>query len=170
VDVSPKVQGRGTARQLMGNLMDVLEQGVEANPLTITATDVGSYTWARMGFAADPDQWPLMQKQVLKNFKRVRSLLPEREQDSIFALLSDKHPESVRDLVWAIADASHPLTYQGRQTTLGKELLVGVEWKGALDRHDPDAMERFNAYTLRQRDVARPWEPSGRAAKEGIAL
>jgi hypothetical protein len=168
VDVSPKMQGRGTARQLLGNLMDVVESGMEANPLTITATDVGSYTWARMGFAAEEGEWSKLQKPVLKRWKQLRPHIPEKDACLVDAMLKEKNPESTRDLIWAISDLAFPTPGTEKPSALGKDLLVGLGWKGELDRNDMDAMDRFNTYTLRHRHTVLPFDPSSSLATESF--
>jgi hypothetical protein len=60
----------------------------------------------------------------------------DAEDEDLRALAEDSDPKAI----WAIADSLK-----------GKDLLLGTNWSGVLELHDPDTMTRFNAYVGKQR-------------------
>jgi GNAT superfamily N-acetyltransferase len=61
---------------------------------------------------------------------------PEVARNAVEHLLNSLDPKAL----WAVADSD-----------FGKSLLLGTDWNGAIDFHDKETMDRFNAYVGRKK-------------------
>lgn len=83
------------------------------------AITVGGYAWAKYG-------WQLESK----------------DKKVVDAILKAKGPK----MNWALSDLRQKVEKDGKETTLGKALLLGTRWAGTFDRHDPASMKRLERY------------------------
>jgi hypothetical protein len=167
-------QGSGIGKQVVKAQFDEYEKlgvkrvGVHAN------IDVGGYAWARFGLTPSQKGWDSLRKSLKRRTEvsvyepiakpkddeerdynaqvaRVLGLMDElgegpvkmtsRERRAVRKILNDPDPRAI----WKVADAR----IGGRN--IGKELLMNTHWNGEIRLDDPDAMQRFNHYTGRNK-------------------
>jgi N-acetylglutamate synthase-like GNAT family acetyltransferase len=123
-----------SGKRLLNNLLTACEHS-GVTQLSLKATDVGGYFWARCGFIPYPKQWKRLKTELEKRLDELKNT------DKIVS-----HPEAVKlitralnkDDPWAIALIA--------DSTLGKEMLVGTVWEGAIDLCDHKAHCRILSY------------------------
>jgi hypothetical protein len=94
------------------------------------------------------ESWDSMRDSDKYRWARDNGELPEIEVES------DEEPEPVdigdktaADALKHLANSSDPKAlWQIADSKYGKQLLLGTDWSGALDLHDKETMDRFNAY------------------------
>jgi len=126
-------------KMLAGNIEKYRELGIQCVDLTANV-DVGSYAWARYGFAPSKKSWAylrdhlraLVQEGADENEKPI--IKDQGDQQRLLELLKSDDPKTL----WAIADSKY-----------GKALLTDNFWAGRLDLNDRDTMRRFNDYIAR---------------------
>ena len=129
-------QGSGVGKLFLRNQLALYDQlGIER--ITLYANiDVGGYAWARYGFkAASPEWWKALKPQLLENFNGIKDSLPESVAKTVRGLLRSADPKTIRQVA---ALQYQYVSASGAAQTLGKKLLLGTDWFGALDLTDPD--------------------------------
>lgn len=117
-----KYQGQGLGKKLLDKQVDVfLTPGSTIKEISIkTGLTVGGYAWGKFGFSpttpADAREWLRYNTSNPTALKLVDRLKTKKDW-------------------FRLVDSS-----------FGKELLMGSEWRGSLDLHDPLAMSRFRKY------------------------
>ena len=135
-------QGHGLAKSILRNNFDLYgELGIDKVDLTAAIT-VGGYAWARYGWQLKPDDVKSgrLDKQVAKRLETLD--LKAKDRKVVDAILASQDPKKV----WALSDLQTPVTKDGKETTLGKALLLGTNWSGTFDMHDPASTERLERY------------------------
>lgn len=142
VRFSHELQGHGTAKAILRNnfrLYDELK--VDSVDLTAAIT-VGGYAWARYGWQLvdKPEEHQSINKQLQPRLDSLE-LKPSVRQ-SVQKLVDSHNPKKL----WAISDLKQAVIKDVKETTLGKALLLGVNWHGRLDMHDADSRKRLEHY------------------------
>ena len=127
--LTPATQRTGAFKHILQNLLLVLRDcGITRIGLTASLTH-GGYVWAIYGFLpASAAEWARLAGVLRRKLLAVASELKPVELDAVQKLLASPDPLALR----AIAGSAIPI----RDTTLGKHLLMGTEWKGELDFSD----------------------------------
>jgi hypothetical protein len=128
--VVPSLQGKGFAKDVMANSMDMYKaMGVDRIDMDASLS-VGGYAWAKYGFLPDKAHWKTFAEDI--TYEPPYEDLPKGPVKSgISKILSSDDPHGM----WALADS-----------TVGKSLLLETEWHGSLYLKDPEQMARFNSY------------------------
>lgn len=155
--IADRLQGRGTGRVFLANSMAVYRRiGIRSVTLAAGA-EAGGYVWARFGFVPTRLSWHSLRESLSDELDEIERKLSPGDVALVRRMLDSDDPKTV----WLIADLRIPF---GREP-LGRRLLAGQGWGGALDLTDPDAMARFDAYVRQEpRIAARPAARPGRAA------
>ncbi len=127
-------QGNGAVRNgLAKEIAAYRKMGVDR--VTLHANiEIGAYAWARMGFVPGPNSWSVLKGELGRSLK-LGVYSPAVKRQALKIINSDD-PKGV----WKIADM------RAGERNIGKELLSGQHWFGALHLNDDQAMARFNAY------------------------
>ena len=102
--------------------------------LTLDAgLDVGGYAWAKYGFKPTAKSWEALKKSLYAKASKsgYLTLLPEEKLVLLKAILMSDDPASI----FTLSD-----------TDLGKDLLLGESWSGALNLGDSESVTRFLSY------------------------
>jgi hypothetical protein len=148
--------GEGSGKHLfrvsMGiyKVLGVKEVNVYAN------IDVGGYAWARFGYRAS--NWSTLRSALLDRLDRLAngsyqatsraSASGNARSTQRMGGLTNAEREAVRSVLnapsnkalWAVADM------RLGERAIGKELLLGTSWQGAMSLSDPAVMRRFMKY------------------------
>jgi len=137
-------QGGGVGKLFLRNQLALYDHlGIDR--ITLYANiDVGGYAWARYGFkVASPEWWKMLKPQITETFNTIKDSLPENVAKAVKGLLRSADPKTVR----RIAALQHSyVSASGSAQTLGKKLLLGTDWFGALDLNDPDDYATIISY------------------------
>ncbi|MFO0271384.1 MAG: hypothetical protein ACK53W_12720 [Gemmatimonadota bacterium] len=132
-------QGAGSSffRTALGTYVKhgVTRIGVTAN------IDVGGYAWARFGFVPQQSAWDSLRtgfKARVQSPTMYRTLTPDQRRDLV-SILDDPDPRAM----WKLADAE-----VGGQK-IGKDMLLGTNWRGEVDLTDEANVRRFVSYVTR---------------------
>jgi HK97 family phage major capsid protein/HK97 family phage prohead protease len=106
--------------------------------------DVGGYAWAKYGYVPTSRSWGYLSDVIIEKISELSGGFAAGDVDTLRDLANSSDPKAI----WAIADSTH-----------GKNLLLGTTWNGVLNLHDPETMERFNAYVGKERAKAKAWSP-----------
>ncbi len=147
-ELDPQLQGKGVAKELLANSVELYEQAGISKVTLFAALDVGGYAWAKYGFCPEPG------RATRELFSSIRERLAELDgvaepvRAVVGRLLDSEDPKAV----WAISDLEGiSVPNRGEKTPLGKALLLGTHWKGQLLLDDPEARARFDHYTSNHR-------------------
>lgn len=139
--LAPEYQGQGVAKTFLRNSIGAYEElGIDRIPM-MAAKTVGGYAWARYGwqlsdYAMENRQ---LEQQVEQRLEALK--LDSETEEMVQNILDVDHPKKV----WALSDLRQPVTKNGKETTLGKALLLGTHWKGTLYLDDGAARERLES-------------------------
>lgn len=168
-----KRHGAGTARQFLKNLMEVMEHpDIDLNLINLHATNIGSYAWAKFGFVPDEDSWQKVRNNAQAIFDRDQHRFDiSPEERALFGkIIKSDDPQDI----WLLSDlASRALPTDNPNLDgmkLGQRLLINNPWEGNLERNNPLAMQRFNAYTHRGQEQSRADKLGNETDKEGHTL
>jgi hypothetical protein len=138
MDVDAEFRGRQTAQKLMSGIAD-FALTMDCRRIELVAQDIGGYLWATAG-CLPVGSWIGIKSAVVSRLGR---LLARREISADTAARVNRLLEAgERDprMIWAIARlrqeviSSHARSLSDPpKIALGKELLIGVEWKGEID-------------------------------------
>lgn len=136
-DVREDVQKRGYGRTLARNSYR-LAVALGFDRLTLTALQVGSYSWARLGFMPTPDSWqaPKCRQKIQTSLASLRNQISSDLYLEVLDYAISDHPE----VIWEIADKD-AMVDSGktvRRVPLGVALLYdsGASWHGTIElRH-----------------------------------
>lgn len=169
IEIVPEWRGVGLGPALTGNMFAHYRQsGVEEVRLH-AAREQGGYVWARAGFKPTPGEALALRHglQFVLDRKIANASLRAKAQPLIDGLASDP-----RNL-WKIADLPDKVVWGGEEMSLGKALLVNMQWHGRIRLDDREAMARLDAWvksrtlrkaesaaapTARPRRSLRPWQ------------
>lgn len=141
LDVALEHRGRRYAQAIMRPIVEMAEL-LGVTRLSLDAQDIGGYLWAAAG-AVPKGSWTDIARAVSPRLQRLRrrgEITIER-QDQVSDMLArgDRDPR----LLWAIARLPDPVTSTHARNpmdpetiSLGKELLIGVSWKGEFNLSD----------------------------------
>ena len=176
MDLRPSQQGCSHAKVLL-NWVRGMAKMMGKPRLTLAAADSnGGYTWARFGFTPDADEWEAFKSELDEfrlsyDHKRIifaedqRIMNPyEKRYPRGFDLTADEtrviesvlHSDDPRQ-IWRVSDLGRVLVQAdtpAQTITVGKALLCGLGWSGALalEAKDP-GYERFSAYVAPSRGI-----------------
>lgn len=152
LSLNQAAQNAGVAKKLLSSQMDAYQKMGNVKEVTLGANiDVGGYAWAKYGFYPTQPAWHLVRNRATQTLTdMVKRGMDPAEAEPIFKILEDRNPKAI----WELSDQKQPVPpgmSRGRSgaTTMGKALLLNRAWSGRLPLNDPEAMERFNAYTGR---------------------
>lgn len=132
VELSGEDQAAGVVKKYMREIY-TLAKDAGATKLGLTAgLDVGGYAWAKYGFKPTIQAWETLKKDLYAKSAKLgyQTLLPEEKSKLLNVLLSSDDPASI----FTLSD------------TVGKELLMGSMWEGALNFTDAESVARFLGY------------------------
>ena len=135
-------QGKDTAKTVLRNNFRLYDElGMDHVDLTAAIT-VGGYAWARYGWQLKDNDWnhENINKQVEKRLKEL-DLKPSTRK-TLRKLLKSNDPKKL----WTISDMRQTVIKDGKETTLGKALLLGTNWQGTFDLKDADSRRRLEHY------------------------
>ncbi len=142
-------RGKGVAKQFLANLMDVMEMdGVNVSAITLEATNVGGYAWARFGFVPRDDEWPHLKNKLLSGLEGLKDELAESVYQSARTVIEQAEPEDLA-VIAKMGGALKSTDPDLDTMTLGQRLLVGTRWKGMMDSENELSTMRFDTYTDR---------------------
>ncbi len=122
------IHGREIVQDIIG-----IAETLGCTQLKVSARDVGSYFWARCGFAPDETMdWSILRDGIFSRLGKI--YLGGREEAG--HLINQAIESDNSNMLAVIADS-----------VLGKELLLNQEWEGTLDLTDEVARGRLEAYT-----------------------
>lgn len=140
LQLEDQFQGKGIVKRVLRNSFSLYQDlGVDKVDLQAAIT-VGGYAWARYG-------WQLKDKSQESISQQVKKRLEPLEVDTavkrqVNTLLDGNSPRKL----WAISDMRIPVSKDGKETTLGKALLLGTNWSGTFDMDDTASMKRLENY------------------------
>ena len=134
-------QGAHVAKTLLARSLPFYESCGFHKVELFAALQVGGYAWARYGFTPR-DECEMTRLAGVVHSRLERLPLGEDVKAGVFRLLENPDPRTL----WALSDLELPVKVDGKSTTLGKALLLGVSWDGVLNLQDPEARDRFNRY------------------------
>ena len=150
LQVKKDARGTGLVPGMLSNQIDLYKQ-MGLNNVQLSANiDVGSYAWAKYGFAPKtPEDWDFLRRNIKNDFQSMQSganLHPDVVQ-GVKQILDNPDPHAI----WDLSDITHPAPAgwqrtPGGDTTIGQALLMNRNWPGKLDLHDDESMDRFNDY------------------------
>lgn len=164
-----KRHGAGTARQFLKNLMEVMENpDFDLAIISLHANNIGSYAWAKFGFVPDDDSWQKVRNNAQATFERdsLKFRTSAEERELLEKIIKSDNPQDI----WLLADLASPMLSNRpniESMKLGQRLLIGNPWEGNLERDNPLAMQRFNAYTHRGHEQSRTDKLGNEPGKEG---
>ncbi|MCA9779646.1 MAG: hypothetical protein KC800_23120, partial [Candidatus Eremiobacteraeota bacterium] len=135
-------QGRDTAKTVLRNNFRLYDElGMDHVDLTAAIT-VGGYAWARYGWQLKDSDWnhENINKQLEKRLKEL-DLKPSTRK-TLRKLLKSNDPKKL----WTVSDMRQTVIKDGKETTLGKALLLGTNWQGTFDLKDADSRRRLEHY------------------------
>lgn len=130
----------GIGKVILSNLHEyALSENKES--LSLTASNVGSYTWARMGFVPDAERWKYIKGEVIKRLESHKKSFSKENYENVKNFLqSSSNPKNI----FVISDIPE----------FGEKLLKGLVWKGELSFRDNDSMQRFLGYShMKKKDL-----------------
>lgn len=128
-------RGNGSAKALFRvslgvyKMLGVKKVKVHAN------IDVGGYAWAKFGFVPTQSSWEGLRGRMTEKLMRL-SGVPADAKTRIKALLEKNDPKTL----FALSDAKIG------ERSIGKEMLLGSDWYGALSLNDGDSYRRCVGY------------------------
>ena len=133
-------QGKGLAKSILRANFDLYDRlAIDKVDLTAAIT-VGGYAWARYGWQLKDNSPESLATQVRE---RMESLtLKPAQTKAVNAILKAGGPK----MNWALSDLRQPTEKDGKETTLGKALLLGTHWSGTFDMHDKASRTRLSRY------------------------
>jgi hypothetical protein len=125
---------------------------------TVNATNVGSYAWAKFGFApATQSEWDSLKEQFdtrLHSFKHTissggKTYPMEEGEERIIKKVMDTTAAELPGKFAQLAELDRELyRKEGHSITVGKALLMNTRWHGDMMMQDGHpGYERFKAYT-----------------------
>lgn len=141
-ELPKSMQGKGVAKPFMRDSMNFYE-AIGVDEISIFADiDVGSYAWAKYGFAPrDIGRFGGVKNHImtmLRYYDDRGFIISDAARATIERVYYSSDPQDI----WAIADLSELLN----GVPLGKRLLMNVSWGGSLRLDDSAAMKRFRDY------------------------
>ncbi len=127
--LAPATQRTGAFKHILQNILLVLRDcGITRVSLVASLTH-GGYVWAIYGVLPETAaEWARLAGVLRRKLISVASHLKPAELDAVQKLLTSPDRLALR----AIAGSAIPIL----DTTLGKHLLMGTEWRGELDFSD----------------------------------
>jgi hypothetical protein len=141
MDVSAEHRGQRMAQSLMRGVHEFMLQ-MNIKRMQLDAQDIGGYLWASAGFRP-VGSWSSLSYDIHRRLSRLRTFNQVSDDDlrNIGRILAEG--ENDPRMFWALARMKKPVTSSHRRSlsdpdviALGKELLIGVNWKGELDLDD----------------------------------
>jgi GNAT superfamily N-acetyltransferase len=138
MDVEAEFRGRKTTQKLMRGVAEFADL-MGCRRIVLDAQEIGGYLWATAG-CLPIGSWIGIRNDILPRLGRLqarREISPERVNQITRMLAAG---EDDPRLLWAIARLPDEVTSSHRRSigdpatiSLGKELLIGVRWKGEID-------------------------------------
>jgi GNAT superfamily N-acetyltransferase len=141
-------QGKGHAKRMLTQAIEqIKEMGIEK--VNIHADmDMGGYSWARYGWVPSQKAWvgpgnlkpgdypdhglrAEIEHRIGNYDYYNKGKMSAEEKALFYKLVKSDDPKKV----WILADSK-----------FGKNLLYDMDWRGALDMNDPQAVQRLNSY------------------------
>ena len=149
-ELNRQCQGRGISKDLLANSIKLYDKAGIQKVTLQAALSVGGYAWAKYGFK------PNLGRETTQLFKTVSDRLqdmgeavPTSVRRVVERLLAKGDPKAI----WAISDLDGVTVRRAnKDVPLGKALLLGTAWKGALDLQDLEARARFDQYIHRDEE------------------
>ena len=127
--LTPATQRTGSFKHILQNLLLVLRDCGSTRISLVASLSHGGYVWAIYGFLPETaGQWARLAGVLRRKLLAIASELKPAELDAVQKLVASPDRLALR----ALAGSAIPV----RDTTLGKHLLMGTEWKGELDFSD----------------------------------
>jgi hypothetical protein len=146
VEFSESLQGKGMSKTLIRNTIDVLNRRLGISQIDVQAAKgVGGYTWCKYGFKVNEKDWKDLSKQVSKHLEKVDGL-PDLRMNLVKSLLAT--PDAKK--FWTLSEFDDKIKLEGKDTTLGKALLLETTWEGVLDFNDAESVNRTFNYVNRR--------------------
>jgi predicted N-acetyltransferase YhbS len=146
VQVDEARQRQGKGRRLTRNAFN-LAKDLDLQRLGVHAVDVGTYKWAKVGFAPTVESWnsSTCKGAIGGAIASIKSL-DTRILNRVFFALSKEDPKAI----WEIADLEMKVRTTTNETPvkLGQHLLTksGASWRGTLELSDANQVERASNY------------------------
>ena len=150
LELDRQCQGRGIAKDLLANSIKLYDQaGIQRVTLS-AALSVGGYAWAKYGFRPNPGRETAQLFETVKErLEGLGEAVPKPVHTVVERLLAKGDPKAI----WAISDLDGVTVRRGsKDVPLGKALLLGTAWKGALELQDREARARFDQYIHRDEE------------------
>jgi hypothetical protein len=154
-------QGSGIAAGCLKSSIEEYKKAGYEKVEVHAALTVGAYAWAKFGFVPTPDSWSNLQRQMKRrlsaetHFKATpdqqkaedalrgdayyeaveKRKIPDQMKADMRKMLNNAQNVDNPKALWKVSD--HPL---------GKTLLMGLDWHGALDIKDTEQYNRCMAY------------------------
>jgi hypothetical protein len=156
--IAPELQGQHSIRQYMANAVELLRK-LGAQRCTVNTEKVGGYAWAKFGFVpATENEWNDLKENIQRHHNLHfnvlfhggvnRELLPA--ETAVIKQVMNTPLADLHNAFPQLAELNRVLYYDAddHAITVGKALLVGTSWHGALVMRDHHtSFERFKAYT-----------------------
>lgn len=157
--ITPTPPGTGAGVVALKNIV-ALGKKLKVDKITTNAQEVGSYVWARCGFAPTQEEWDAMKPVLRERLDRLEEVHHKRRA-TLTKLIESSNPKSI----WTLAEAEKHIGYTLLADYVGIDKATGEEkegWDGALDLSDRAAMRKFNAYTKGRERVFLANQETGR--------
>ena len=143
--IEPGYRGGGYGSAIVKSLGEIAAR-VGIPKISLTATQIGSYAFIKMGFLPDEDTWKSLQADIrarLDSFsEQLKTLDCEKTEYEIREMLKGNHPSAIQ----AIAGINQPcVKYNDAVLPLGAALLVDLQWQTSLMLGSEN---RHNAYVV----------------------
>lgn len=149
-ELDGQCQGRGISKDLLANSIKLYDQAGIQKVTLQAALSVGGYAWAKYGFKPNPGRETAQLFETVKDrLEDMGEAVPRPVRTVVQRLLAKGDPKAI----WAISDLDGVTVRRGnKELPLGKALLLGTAWKGALELQDREARARFDQYIHRDEE------------------
>jgi hypothetical protein len=145
------VQGLGIGKDVMTAQLDAYQKLGVTKVEATASMDVGGYAWAKYGFQLSDRETNIFESKMDSAIHSLEiggvGAKHVHEVERIMAQAHDREGNLDPKVVWKLSDLTDKVTYFGKETTLGKALLIRMHWDGVLDMKDKASVTRARSYS-----------------------